>query len=299
MKICCILNQKSGSAGSAEEVDIVGLFSKHGINPEILHSTEGSSISDLAEKAAQQNYDVIVAGGGDGTISAVAAALVDHPSTRLGILPMGTLNHFARDLGIPFDVAKAVDIICAGYSEAVDIGCVNERYFVNNSSVGLYPAVVKLRESLQSSGYSKWWAALLSSIRIFSRFRRLHLEVHGPTGEVVTRKTALLFVGNNVYETTPAKLGTRHAINRGQLWVNMPVSSTRTGLFFNLIALVFGHEKPADSMMFEATSLKVISKKKLLTVAADGEVLRLVPPLNYRILPKSLDILVPARQEDA
>jgi len=224
LKICCILNDKSGGANLAEHDTIVDLFSKHGISPDILRIQDGASISDLANRAVQQNYDIIVAGGGDGTINAVATALVGHSSIRLGVLPLGTLNHFARDLGIPFDVSQAMDIICAGKSEAIDVGVVNDCYFLNNSSVGLYPAIVKLRESLQSAGYSKWWAALLSFLRILSKFRRFELEVQPSTGPFIKRKTALLFIGNNAYETIFNKLGTRLAIDRGQLWINMPAS---------------------------------------------------------------------------
>jgi len=156
LKICCILNEKSGGADLAGRGAIVDLFSKHGVRVDIFKMQVGNSISDLARHAVKQNYDVIVAGGGDGTINAVATALVGHPSILLGVLPLGTLNHFARDLDIPIDASRAVDVICAGHSKAADIGVVNDFHFLNNSSVGLYPAIVKLRESLQTAGYSKW-----------------------------------------------------------------------------------------------------------------------------------------------
>ena len=220
---------------------------------------------------------------------------MDHPTIRLGILPLGTLNHFARDLNIPPDISQAVDVICAGYREAIDIGCVNENYFLNNSSVGLYPAIVRLRESLQGKGYSKWWAAALSSLRILGRFRRLDLEVQF-SGETVARgKTALLFVGNNAYETTAGKLGTRLSIKRGILAITMSKSSTRLGLLKSLAKLVFGRERPVDTLIFDATNVKVNSRSKMLTVANDGEVLHLDPPLNYRILPQALNVIVPVR----
>ena len=295
LKICCILNVKSGGTACDQRYDFADLFSQRGFGVEIMNTLQGSSIVDIAKSAVQQDYDIIVAGGGDGTISAVAAALVGHPAIRLGILPLGTLNHFARDLNIPSDISKAVDIICAGYSEAIDIGCVNDTYFVNNTSVGLYPAIVKLRESLQGGGYSKWWAAVLSSIRIFGRFRRLELEVQLLDKTLIKRKTALLFVGNNAYETAAGRLGIRLSINRGMLWINISTSSTRLGLIMSLTALVLGRERPAETLIFDASSLKVSSRKRLLTVANDGEVLRLKPPLNYRILPKALNVIVSAR----
>jgi YegS/Rv2252/BmrU family lipid kinase len=293
LQICCILNDRSGSAPGSEQYDFTDLFAQHGINVKIFTARQGSSIIELAENAVRRNCDIIVAGGGDGTISAVASALVDHPTIRLGILPLGTLNHFARDLNIPSDISLAVDTICTGYSEAIDIGCVNDNYFLNNSSVGLYPAIVKLRESLQGTGYSKWWAALLSSLRILGRFRRLDLEVQLSGETVARRKTALLFVGNNAYEMAAGKLGTRLSIKRGILSITMPTSATRFGLFRTLAKLVFGRERPADTLIFDTTNFRVICRSKMLTVANDGEVLHLVPPLNYRILPQALNVIVP------
>lgn len=293
MKICCIVNDRSGTTASAKKYDLAELFAQRSVTVEVFSTLSGKSITELSKTAVLEGYDIIVAGGGDGTINAVASELVGHASTRLGVLPLGTLNHFARDLNISSDVSKAVDIICAGYSEAVDVGRVNDRYFLNNSSVGLYPAIVKLRESLQSGGYSKWWAAALSSLRILSHFRRMELEIHLSDGKVIRRKTALLFVGNNAYETSADKLGARLSLKDGTLWVSMPTSSTRFGLFMSLAKMLFRHERPADTLIFETTDLKVVSKKKILTVATDGEVLRLELPLIYSILPQALNVIVP------
>lgn len=296
LKICCILNEKSGVRKTAGAKDIVELFANCGISIKILIPNESKSISDLANQVAQQNYDVVVAAGGDGTINAVASALVGHTSTRLGILPLGTLNHFARDLGIPFDTPAAVEIICAGYSEAKDVGAVNELYFVNNASVGLYPAIVKIRESLQSTGYSKKWAALISSFRALRSFRRFELDIQPTNGTPLKIKTAMLFVGNNAYEIVGTSMGKRLAIDLGLLWVTTPTSSSRTELFFNVLAMVSGYEKPANTLTLEVTSLKVSSKKSLLKVATDGEVSHLKTPLNFRIFPKALNVIVPAPQ---
>ena len=298
MKICCILNEKSGSSAASARYNFVNLFAERGFSVEIFNTQHGDSLVDLAKSAVEQNYDIIVAGGGDGTLSAVAAALVGHRSIRLGVLPLGTLNHFARDLNIPSDIAKAVDIICAGYSEAIDVGCVNDNYFLNNSSLGLYPAIVRLRESLQSSGYGKWRAAALSSLRILGRFRRLELEVQLPDNTVVKHKTAVLFIGNNAFQTTLGNLGARASIKRGKLWINMPTSSTMPRILLSLISVILKRERPADTLIFDASSLKVNSRKKMITIANDGEVLRLIPPLNYRVLPQALNVIVPERDKE-
>jgi len=154
-----------------------------------------------------------------------------------------------------------------------------------------------LRETLQGAGYNKWWAAVLSAIRILARFRRLELQIQRSGKAPLTRRTALLFVGSNAYGTTAGNLGKRQSLKQGKLWINVPTSSTRLGLLKSLSALVVRRDRPEEMLVFDALSLKVLSNKKLLTIASDGEVLRLKPPLNYHILPKALNVIVPVRGE--
>ncbi len=294
MRICCIINNQSGTVGNSPSRLVAELFAKHGITAQILQPQDGGSITSLARDAIEQNADIIVAGGGDGTINAVAAAMVGNSATKLGILPMGTYNHFARELGIPTDMEKAVAIIVAGHLKSVDVGEVNGRIFVNNSSLGLYPEMVRLREGLQRSGYSKLLAVVWASLRIITRFRRLRLELHPAAGAVLKRSTPLLFVGNNAYETALATLGTRPSLERGQLWVLMPTATSRWGMLAGLFAIISGSEEPGDLFTFEAANLSVSSHRRLLKVAVDGEVVSLQPPLHYRTRPKSLQVMVPA-----
>ena len=297
LRICCIINSHAGTAGDSPERLLQELFAKHGISPKIFEPSDGSAITTFAKDAIQLNYDIVVAGGGDGTVNAVACALVGNSAIKFGILPMGTFNHFARDLGIPTDMEKAVEIIVAGHVKSVDVGEVNGRIFVNNSSLGLYPAMVRLREGLQRSGHGKLLAVAWASLRIITRFRRLRLELHPAAGAVLKRNTPMLFVGNNAYETTLATLGTRPSLDRGQLWVMMPTASTRWGLLSSLIAILSGREKASDVFTFEATDLIVTSKRRMFKVAVDGEVLYLQPPFNYRTRPKSLQVIVPAARD--
>ena len=294
LRICCIVNSRSGTAGESPARLIRELFAQHGITAQILEPPDSNSLATLAKDTVQQNYDIIVAGGGDGTINAMASEIVGNSIIKFGVLPMGTFNHFARDLGIPIDLEKAVETIVTGHVKSVDVGEVNDRIFVNNSSLGLYPAMVRLRESLQKSGHRKLLAAAWASFRIFIRFRRLRLELHPAKGSVLKRNASMLFVGNNPYEMNLNQLGKRLALDRGQLWVMMPTSSSRWGLMAGLIAVLFGYEKTKDVFVFEATKLTVASHhRRLLEVAVDGEVLQLQPPLTYRSRPKSLQVIVP------
>ncbi len=294
MRICCIINSHSGTAGKASRSQLFESFAKHGVTPEILEPRDGGSLADLAKEALDKGFEVIVAGGGDGTINAVASAMVGSKSTKLGILPLGTLNHFARDIGVPVEIEDAVKNIVAGHVKTVDVGEVNGRIFLNNSCLGLYPTMVRLRESLQKSGYRKFPALLRASFHVLMRYRRLYLELHPAEGPALHRNTPVLFIGNNAYDTSLTQLGTRPSIGQGKLWIMMPSASTRWSLLLSVFAILAGTEKTSDVVTFEETELVVASRRRRLKVAVDGEVLRLKPPLNYRLRPKALRVIVPA-----
>jgi diacylglycerol kinase family enzyme len=295
IRICCILNERAGRAEAGLPARVSSSFARHGLTPEFIHTGEAASISQLAQRAADGDYDIIISGGGDGTVNAVASKLVGS-RTRLGILPLGTLNHFARDLKIPLELDAAVETIVTGRVKPVDVGEVNGEIFLNNSSVGLYPAVIRLREGLQRAGYGKWVALIRASIAMLVRFRVLRLELRSTSQPPLKCRTALLFVGNNNYDMTLTRLGTRAALDQGHLWVMMPAASGRWRLIATAFALVFIGERPTDVISFEAEAFVVSSRHRRLRVAADGEVVRLQSPLKYRIRPKSLLVIVPARR---
>ena len=292
IRICCILNERAGKAEAGLPARVSSSFARHGLTPEFLHIGEAMRIAQVAKRAAESDYGIVVSGGGDGTVNAVASALVGS-RTKLGILPLGTLNHFARDLKIPLELDAAVETIVTGRATLVDVGEVNDKIFLNNSNVGLYPAVVRLREGLQRAGYGKWIALIRASIAMVARFRVLKLELRPKTQPRVECRTALLFVGNNNYDMTLTRLGKRTALDQGHLWVMMPAASSRWRLIATAFALVFTGEKPTDVIRFEAEALVVSTRHKRLNVAADGEVVKLHSPLNYHIRPKSLLVIVP------
>jgi diacylglycerol kinase family enzyme len=293
LKICCLINPRSGPSGTPSIADIEKLFQSHGITPRITELHKGDDIYALTQSAVQQKYGIIVAGGGDGTVNAVASALVGVSKVKFGILPLGTLNHFAKDMKIPTDIAKAIENIVGGHVQSIDVGQVNGHIFVNNSSVGLYPSIVKLRESLQKTGLSKWPAAARASLKVLFRFRLLRLNIGAAGLEKAEHKTALLFVGNNSYDMSFPTLGARPSLQQGVMGVMMPRASTRIGLLYNFFSLVFKAQPKSDVLTFETTSLLVKTKRSFVKVAVDGEVIMLKSPLNYVIRPKSLQVIVP------
>ncbi len=291
-RMCCILNEKAGR-GERDVAKLVrASFARHGLTPEFLKPDGTQSLTDVARSALGQGYDTVVCGGGDGTINAVAGALLD-TEVKLGVLPLGTLNHFARDLNIPLDLDAAVQVIVDATSRKVDVGEVNGHVFLNNSSVGLYPSIVRLREGLQKHGYKKWLALLRASISMLTRFRTLRLALDIRGKPAVQCRTAVLFIGNNTYDTTLLRLGKRAALDRGHLWAMMPAVETRWKLIRTALALVFSGETPADIISFETESMTVSTRHKRLRVSTDGEIRQMRAPLRYRTRPQSLHVLAP------
>ena len=157
--IVVIVNAGSGGGNDQALVErLARLAAPAGLDAAIELAHGGDEIAAAVRKAVAERPRMIVAGGGDGTVSTVAAALVD-TDIVFGVLPLGTLNHFAKDLGVPLELADAVALLASGRPKRVDVGEVNGRIFVNNSSLGLYPDIVRDRERQQKRlGRGKWLA---------------------------------------------------------------------------------------------------------------------------------------------
>src|SRR5439155_15163527 len=132
-----------------------------------------------ADAAVEAGCRILVAGGGDGTVNALAGAVVGR-DVRFGVLPLGTLNHFAKDLGIPLDLAAAVDVVLDGRVQSVDVGEVNGRVFINNTSIGVYPRIVELRNRHRGSGMAKWAAALWATLAVLLHPPLLGVRIQTP-----------------------------------------------------------------------------------------------------------------------
>ena len=186
---------------------IARISGEFGVQAQIVvaHSDE---LSPSAARAVVANRQPVVAGGGDGTVNAVAGALVG-TDTALGVLPIGTLNHFAKDVGIPLDLEAAVRNIFTGRVTKVDVGGVNGRVFVNNSGVGVYPHIVRQREEEQRHGHVKWVAFVLAVGSVVRRYSRLRVRLHMDEAEALARVTPFLLVGNNKYEVAGLEIGRR------------------------------------------------------------------------------------------
>ena len=288
----CILNGKSVHLQTAL-AHIARISAEFGVKTQVVVTKRGDDVSSLAARARVEGHQPIAAGGGDGTVNAVANSLAG-TDIALGILPMGTLNHFAKDAGIPLNIEAAVRNLFTGQVMKVDVGEVNGRVFVNNSGMGFYPHFVRQREEQERLGHVKRVAFMLALRALVRRYFRLRIRVHLDREQALERLTPFLFVGNNRYRTAGLQIGTRPRLDSGRLWV-CTAGQDRRDIVGVAVRILLGRESDQELNIFEAEHFLVEVKTPRVNVSIDGEVSIMDMPLHYRIRPGALGIVVPER----
>ena len=288
-----IINSGSG-ANDKEGVrrQVTEIFAASGHSARISLVLSGVELVELAHQAMQGHSETIIAGGGDGTVNAIASVLVNGNKT-LGVLPLGTLNHFAKDLHIPLDLRGATQTIIAGHTIKVDIGEVNGRIFLNNSSLGLYPSIVRERERKQRLGAGKWPAFVWAAITVLRRYPFLDVRLNA-NGKEIASRSPFVFVGNNEYEMESFNIGRRARLDAGVLSLYITQGTGRLGLLRLAVRALLGdlrHEK--DFISLRTQEVLIDTRHQRLRIATDGEITLVEPPLHYRVRPGSLRVLVP------
>lgn len=301
MHVVLILNRAAGTLnGDRDAVSpeaIRDAFAAEGM-PVVLETPDAAALVASLRAAVRLRPDLIIAGGGDGTISAAAAELAG-TDIPFGALPLGTLNHFARDLGFPTDWREAVTALAHGTSRLVDVGEVNGHVFINNCSIGSYPEAVRRRDRLRrEQGRGKWVAMFLASCAVFRRLRRFRVRIDLPDTSLVLR-APFIFVGNNAYSGHILAQSLRPRLDAGQL----ALYTTRAHRHFSLLRLAWQslvrNIDAADALeIHHAAEATVTSLNgQTLPVAADGELIHLEPPLRFRVRPGALRVIVPVPVE--
>ncbi|HMT08493.1 MAG TPA: diacylglycerol kinase family lipid kinase [Pyrinomonadaceae bacterium] len=295
-----IINAAGGSfVEGVTEQALEEAFAAAGLDADVSYARTGEQIGEFAEAACSSEAEIIVAGGGDGTISSVAA-LVAKTDKIFGVLPLGTLNNFSKDLGIPQDISEAIDLIAAGNTTRIDLAELNGRVFINNSSIGLYPRIVRNRvQQQQRLGYGKWRAAFWATIKMFrvSPFLKIGLVVDG---KFFIRKVPFLFVGNNRYEMDIYNIGRRPSLSDGKLSIYFLHRGGRLGVLRMLFRTLTGRIKQwRDFEEVLTDSITIQTRRRYLNVAFDGEIAMMATPLKYSIIPDALTVIVPKQEEDA
>ena len=288
-----IVNRSGGTAatlGDTLEATLRKAFAGHAIE---LRLVEGADLA--ATVAGYAGRPLVAIGGGDGTQGAAAAALAGSGSAQL-ILPLGTRNHLARQLGLPLKLADAAKLADDGRRQAIDLARAGDRIFVNNASIGVYTRLVRERDKRWGP---KWLGTIPAAWVVLRTIRAkpLQLAIDGKPSPVVT---PLLFIGNNRYSLEAGKLGERESLSDGVLSV---LAVARHGplalLGFALRALVGRADPQRDFCELADAREARLAGEGTIEVAFDGEVERMALPLTFSIMPGALEVLVPATPADA
>ncbi|MBA3672171.1 MAG: diacylglycerol kinase [Gemmatimonadaceae bacterium] len=292
-RIPAIINSASGSAeASRAALATNDAFQVREVPPHLL--TEA-----VKEAAAAATGGRVLIAGGDGTIATAATALMGTP-VEMAILPGGTLNHFARDLGIEADASAALLTAVAAGCRPVDIGEVNGHFFLNTSSVGAYVHFVREREKLERT-YGYLVASGLAALRALGDLRsmRVSLEIDGATR---VYRTPLVFIGVGERELQLPTIGKRVTDGRQGLHVMIVRSQSRARLLaVALSAAALGVESAAKSPEFDSfivDSCSITLGRRRRTVALDGELLKLESPLEFRNRRDAITVVCPPRAPD-
>jgi diacylglycerol kinase family enzyme len=302
-RITVLFNSRAGSRDAASAEHVAAACSRADCDADI-RLIDGSSAAAAAVDAVKGGSRIVVAAGGDGTVSAVASA-VAATDAALGVLPLGTLNHFAKDIGIPIDLDKAAQAIAAGKTVSVDVGDVNGRSFINNSSIGMYASLISERAAMQRIGRGKWLAHGVAAVRVWRRYRSLRVKVRtakfkGGRDDAERQpstfelRTPFVFVGNNEYQLSGLELGGRKTLAGERLHVCMAPGMSRRGVAQMIIAAVFGDVRSLDGFeSFTARSVTLDTGAAHVHASVDGEVVTLRNPLAFHIRPRALRVIVP------
>jgi diacylglycerol kinase family enzyme len=292
--ITLIVNAQAGCGHDEQAAQALReKFAQHGLDARLSCPADGEGLIGAAKAALADGAHIVVAGGGDGTINAVASVLAG-TSVPFGVLPMGTLNHFAKDLGIPLELDEAIRNVAEGRPRQVDVGEVNGRIFLNNSSLGLYPDMVRDRERQQRRlGRGKWLAALWASVAALRRYPFLSVRLK-LDGRLHARRTPFVFIGNNEYTMTGLSVGERSRLDGGRLSLYVAQHTSRLGLLRLAWRALWGSLAQArDFDMTTAERFEIGSHHRRMRVATDGEVTVMLTPLRYRIRPGALQVIAP------
>ena len=296
MSIEIIYNVKSNRAKSDPLSMLHDLFTKY-TTEFTVSLTTGTDIKELITRAKTAKPEMIVIAGGDGSISTAAGELVD-TSIRLGILPIGRFNHFARHAGIPLNLEQAVQAIFEGYIREIDVGKVNDKVFINNSSIGFYPRAVWLREQISITwGGGKGMAMIIALLTMFKRFPVLRIE-YATAEKKIEKKTTFVFIGNNEYEMHLLDIGQRKSLQNGRLSLYTGNFNTRSSILRLILFLLFNRLKQNRDFEYHTVrEIKLHTRKKTIQVSTDGEIKMMKTPLHYTIQPRGLKVIIPKELE--
>jgi diacylglycerol kinase family enzyme len=288
-----LVNRSGGSSDADRRAALEAALDDAGLTYRI-HEFEGDP-ADAAREAVDEGCGALVAGGGDGTIGSVAAVAVE-AGLPFGVVPLGTFNNFARDLGVPLDPAEAVAVLAAGRTRKVDLGRIGETVFVNNASIGAYATLVVHRERAESDA-PKWRAAITAARTVFP-YRPDRVTIHVDDEEIDLVAT-LVFIGNNEYVVDGRRF-TRERLDQGELVLYAIRADRVRDAARVAYRIARGHlDRERDVVHRTGRRIRISTRSRTVLVAHDGEVERMPVPLELTTSPGALEVYSPADGPDA
>ena len=297
MRVLVILNQAAGTLAASpandEPARIRAGFEAAGVEADV-RSVEGPKLEEVARGAGGEGFDAVIAGGGDGTLNTIANALAGGP-VAFGVLPLGTHNHFAKELGVPLDLDQAVAALARGTTGELDVGEVNGRIFLNFSGLGLHPMIVKHRDAQRETlGRRKFVAMFFAMFSVMRRLPVLRARLwFGDT--VIRRVTPSVIVCNNEHQMKVFGAENVSSADRGVLNVYLARATKWWGVAWLIVRAAFRsleNAKKFESLVLPEFS--IATRNRHARVSIDGEVTDLRTPLHYRVRKGGLKILRPA-----
>jgi len=297
VRAVALLNLGGGtlSRGAAHPGEVASALRHAGLFADV-RVVPGPLLAGATRQAVAEGVELVIAGGGDGTISAVAGAIAGSEAS-LGVLPLGTFNHYARDLGVPPALREAAVALAASSPHALDLAEVNGHRFVNNSALGFYTKVVRERaEPRVRSKLGKARSTAIAALRLLGKYRlsEVCLEVDGAR---IDRRTPFVFISNNAAELHALSFGRRNRLDGGKLLVYVHRNTSRRAVLRTMLAALIRDVRLTsarfDEWLTDAVEIDFPGRRRPVAVFKDGELLHLPAPLRYRILAGKLRVLVP------
>lgn len=281
--ICVLMNARSGRGRKgARAAELEALLADR---PRWVLRTvpRGGALADAVTRARSDGFPTVVAAGGDGTVNAVAAGLAG-TDRRLGVAPLGTFNFFARSLGLPEDLGAALDAIERPEARSVPVGEVNGRVFLNNASLGAYPAILRRRERIYARVGRSRAAAAASVLATLAGRRGSVAGTLAADGAERPLRTPLAFVALNPFQLDHYGLDGQGCLEGGRLALFLAARRGRLGLIRSAMDLALARaESGRDFHLVCAETVEIRTRRPRQTVALDGERARLESPFRFRI----------------
>ncbi|HDO8003142.1 diacylglycerol kinase family protein [Legionella pneumophila serogroup 1] len=280
--IAVIINNRAKNAHRME--DYLSKLRAHDIDYQ-LYKADPQQLEKNIQHCCSK-YPLLLIGGGDGTVRS-AAQWCSNTSVILGVLPLGTMNHFSKELNLPSTTEELIAAIVEKTTTTIDVAEVNGHIFINNSSIGFYSKLAKNRD-YYTNFYNKWLTYIPSFIQALSYHPSYALLIKNKELDISIR-TSFFMVSNNCYTYEFPLKFTRESFQNEQLGIYY-YKRSKLRLFKFLIDFLTDKEHFEIIQTRLPLEVDVLHKNKI-TISLDGDTLAIAPPLYYKILPKSLKLL--------